>query len=234
VRLIRTFALAAIAVGAFTAFLGVTSASALTSLELVVFCKVKEDPCQGPNQFLAKGETKSTNIGKVKLHTSVGNVLCNSVATGTSNETTNLAHGLVTVAWSGCERDKILGGTEACTVTGEDEPYLGLFLLATDHVKYHLVVSEHIEGVTKHGKPKAHVVCGSIINCTYGAPEILFEALLDETNHDTVMDVNQTLEREGGICPEESQWEGKYLLECKDPGGAFTKSCWPKMEPVAL
>jgi len=236
-RLIKMFGLAAIAVGAFMAFVGATSASAVTSLEETVICKVKEDPCKAANVLGEGTKIKANQVsGTVPtlLAGTSGSVLCTSSSTsGKTAAGQNLAHGLIeALSFGGCTRDIPGGGTENCTVTNTvsaTKPLLALALLITGHLEYHLVVTKHVNG----DEPGATVKCGFFIECTFHAAEVLFEILLDEVNHDTVLDVLQTLLKTGGFCPNESIWHAKYLLEC-EVGGVFTKSCWTKMHEKSV
>jgi hypothetical protein len=224
------FALAAIAVGAFTAFVGATSASAITELEKVVLCKVKEDPCLAANQFaggtpihseLVTGTTAKLEAG------SLGKVLCTaSTVSGSTATGQNLAHGTITsLTFTSCVRDKLLGGTEACTVTSVPNPanYLGLVKLNTAMTGYEFEVSNN-----GSGNPSAHVTCGAIINCTFGKATVTLSAELNAS--DTVFNASAIeLERSGGACPEESKWTASYLTRCLEPANTF-KACWPAME----
>lgn len=227
-RLIKMFALAAIAVGAFTAFLGATSAMAVTELEEVVLCKVKEDPCAAGNRMasgtiihseLVTGTTAKLEAG------SLGKVLC-TASTVKGTTTSALAHGTIeSLTFTSCVRDKLLGGTEACTVTSVPNPanYLGLVKLNSTMNGYEFEVSNN-----GNGNPSAHVTCGAIINCTFGKTSVTLSASLGAS--DTVFNANAIeLERSGGACPEESKWTASYLTRCLEPVGTF-KACWPAME----
>ena len=230
-RLIKMFGLVAIAVGAFMGFVGATSASAVTSLEEVVVCKVKQDPCLPANVLGAGTNIRANSVAAPELLAGTsGTISCaSSSASGKTAAAQNLAHGLIeSLTFTTCTR----GGTENCTFTNTvspTKPLLALALLITGHLEYHLVVTKHVNG----DEPGATVKCGFFIECTFHAAEVLFEILLDEVNHDTVLDVLQTLLKTGGFCPNESIWHAKYLVEC-EVGGVFTKSCWPKMHEKSV
>jgi hypothetical protein len=220
------FGLAAVAAAVVMAFVGVTSASAVTELEKVVVCLAKEDPCLAANHApigtVIHSELKAGT--EAKLETSIGTVKCNeSKVLGKTTEL--LAHGKIeAVSFNNNGGACKLGATN-CPVTIMNLNYLVLVLLATDHIKYHAVVGGGTEG-----EPKANVNCGAGLNCNYHSASVLFEVLLE--THDTVWDVHQELEREGGsgfFCPAGSTWNAEYLTRCLNAGGAFV-DCWPKME----
>jgi hypothetical protein len=225
-RLIRLFGLAALAAGILMAFVGVTSASAVTELEKVVVCGVATDPCPANSDLLTglilHGELKAGT--EAKLETAIGTVKCNE--SKVLGETTELlAHGKITAASFNTNGGACKLGLTNCPVEVKNLPYLVLVLLADDHVKYHAVV-----GGGTLGEPKANVNCGGALNCNYHAALILFEVLLE--THDTVWDVHQELEREGGVglfCPAGSTWNAEYLTRCLD-GSANFIDCFPKME----
>jgi hypothetical protein len=221
------FALAAIAAAAFMAFLGATSASAVTSLEKVVLCKVINDPCPAAQDFGAgtvfHGELVAGTVMAIET-ASLRQILCaTSKFKGVTAEL--LAHGKIEeFKFTSCVRDKLLGGTEACTLTEEHLNYVATFLLSSDDTKYHLVLSS-----SGNGKPQVKVVCGTTINCTFSATELLYESLIDQVNSDVVLDIEQELERAGGLCPTASTMAAKYLMRCLEPAGTYAL-CVPAME----
>jgi len=214
------FGLALVAAAAVMAFVGATSASAITELEEVVNCKVKTDPCPAGSTWGANTILDGEATDPVLL-SSLGTILCASSATG-GTQTTALAHGTIeSLSFTTCT----LGKT-SCTVSPEHLNYLVLVLLDTAmDGGYHAVVSSG-----GGGNPQAHVVCGSLVDCTFGAAEVLFSVELME--HDTLWIVNQALSRTGGICPSTSTWQATYLVRCLNPANTFV-DCFPKMHPVA-
>ncbi len=218
-RLIKMFGLAAIAACAFMAFLGATSASAITSLEQVVLCKT--DPvgsdCPEKGHFLS-GTGIHGELVKEKHATLLaglfGNILCTG-STVKGKTTELLAHGEITsVAFTGCTH---FG--EACVVTAENVPYLALAILNETHSGYHLTVSK-----LTLGPPKAHVVCPGV-DCFFSTASALFNLILG--TEDVVAKIEQELTREGGFCPSTSKWDAEYLLRCLE--GEKLVPCWPKM-----
>jgi len=211
--MIVVLAVAALLSASFAA----SPASAITELEEVVSCKIKTDRCPenqhwGPNTIV-DGEASNS-----ELLSSLGTIKCASwVASGTQTEL--LVHGSIeSVSFSKCA----LGKSE-CTVTPEHLNYLVLVLLNTDMAGgYHAVVSSG-----GSGNPQAHVVCGGLVNCTFGAAEILFS--ITSLEHDTSWTVNQSLSRTGGICPSTSTWQAAYLVRCLEPANTFV-DCFPKMQ----
>jgi hypothetical protein len=226
VRLIKMFGLALIAAAAVMAFVGATSASAITSLEEVVVCKtdhMSSGTCGANEAFLSGTEIDGELVAgtHATLLSNLGNVLCTeSETSGKTNS--SLAHGLIeAVSFGGCTL-----GSNTCTVTVEHLPYLVLVLLTTNHTEYHAVVSN-----SGSGEPKALSDCGSsALKCYFHHTEILFTVLLKTS--DTVWDISQELNREGGsgfLCPSTSTWDAEYLVRCLEPAGTY-KSCWPSME----
>jgi len=219
VRLIKTFGLAAIAATTVMAFVGVSSALAITELEEVVNCKVKTDPCPVGSDWGA-GTVIDGHAENTVLLTSLGNISC-KLSTQEGEQTELLAHGaILALSFTDC----LLGST-TCTFTAEHLGYLVLVLLnpAMDG-GYHAVLSSG-----GSGNPQVHVVCGSLINCSFGASEVLFS--IEEMEHDTLWIVLQSLARTGGICPSISVWHAVYLVRCLNPTGTFV-DCFPKMETI--
>jgi len=217
VRLIKMLGLAVTAAAIVMAFVGATSAMAVTELEEVVNCKVKTDPCPAGSSW-GSGTIIQGEATNPELLSSLGTIKCASSATG-GKQTQALAHGTIeTLSFTKC-----LLGTSPCTVTPERLNYLVLVLLDTNmDGGYHAVVSNG-----GNGSPQAHVYCGSLVDCVFSAAEVLFSIALME--HDTSWTVNQALGRLGGICPSTSTWQATYLVRCLSPAGTFV-DCFPKME----
>jgi hypothetical protein len=222
-RLIKTFGLAVIAAAAVMAFVGVSSAMA-TELEEVVLCKshgvTTGDKCPAGEDF-PSGTVIHSELEAgthATLGTSLGSVLCTeSRALG---ETTSLlAHGTLTEA----EFNNCTLGTTECTVEVQNLPYLVKGELNSGHNGYEVLLTSG--GL---GQPQAHVTClGNILNCTYGAPNILFAAELKAT--DTVLSVSQALTGVGNPCGAANPvWTAKYLTRCLASG--VLVGCWLKME----
>ena len=217
-RLIKMFGLAAIAVGAFMAFLGATSASAITSLEKVVLCKVLQDPCLAANVVPSGTGLHTSSTDPILLGPSF-NVLCAS-SQGSGSTTTALAHGeLTSLTWTTCKRTD---NGSACTVTSEHLPFLIQGELKSDHVGYEVLVKE-----TNKGRPQAKVSCSGL-TCAYGASHVIFEAL--DVSGVTVLDVLQNLTGEGfcGLLGE-GVWHAKYTTTCLLPAGTAV-NCYLAME----
>jgi hypothetical protein len=230
-RLIKMLGLVVLAVLAMTAAAGTTSASATTSLEKVVVCKLdvmhSTQGCPSNETFGSGTEVYGQLLGGTEtvLLTNLGNVRCNeSVVEGTT--TSSLAHGTITKVTFGLNGEPFckLGETN-CLVTVERLPYLVSVLLMSDHLRYEAIISSG--GL---GAPKALVNCGSFtLKCLFTISTVFAEVVL-ETN-DTVWDIEQEMNREGGsgyFCPSTSAWDAKYLVRCFK--GALLVSCWPAME----
>lgn len=224
-RLTKMFGLVAVAVTIVTAFIGATSASAVSSLETVVVCKsdhMSSGTC--PSAYSSGTKIDGPLVAGTisKFETNLGTIKCTE--SEFSDETSSsLAHGLITEFKIGiC----FLGGIIQCSITIDHLPILFLVLLTTNHTEYHAIVSEH----GNNGKPKLLVACGTSLKCDFSHAEILFTVLLEA--HDTVWEVNQELEREGGsgfLCPASSNWNAIFLIRCLEPAGTFV-DCWPSME----
>jgi hypothetical protein len=226
VRLIKMFGLTAIAVGAFMAFLGATSASAVTSLEEVVLCKTSADPCGAKEHLTSGAVLKGTSIGEPDLLGGFGvTVLCTSSATK-GKTTSLLAHGEIEeLTFTGCKEN---GGT-ACTATAVAArlPYLVKGELNSAHNGYEALVTPGPSGL----RPEVRLVCASIgIDCNYGADNVLFETLNSGTSGemDMVWDVLQTLSGLG-FCFTSAVWHAKYLVRCLQPANTLV-SCLAAME----
>lgn len=226
-RLIKMFGLAAIAVGAFMAFLGATSASAVTSLEEVVLCKNNESPCLATNRF-ASGTVLHAELvagTEAVLHSWAGDVLCSTSTTlGATNST--LAQGEITaLSFGGCVLDP---EKQKCTVTPEHLNYVVKGELKSTDSGYEILVTER----SPNGRPQAHVECpGTVVNCHYGASNVLFEELT--VAGDTVLDVSQNLTALSGVDPlacftTSPAWEAKYLTRCLS--GTSLVACYLRME----
>jgi hypothetical protein len=222
VRLIKTFALAAIAVGAFTAFLGATSASATGTLLNVVLCKKLVSPCPladvVPNGAELHGTAKNP-----ELLGSTTNVKCaESHVLGKIESATNLAHGKITkLEWLTCSQTD----GQKCTVATNNLPYLIQGELKSDDKGYEALVTS--SGV---GRPSALVECPATGDCSFGANTVLFEALHTGTNgNTTVLDVLQTLTGEGFCFFTSGVWHAKYETTCLLPAGTNVP-CWLQME----
>lgn len=227
-RFAKILGIAAIAALTAMAFLGASSASA------VKLCK-KAGTGEEPNVMYPAGEcpggesesyTKGTVISsqllagtKAVLKTNIGNVVCNkstvSGKTGASTEE-KLEGEIEKVAFEECKL-----GVTACTVNVEGLPYKALLLLVSEkqlldglgHLHYHLVI--HLG--------KATVVCGSVLSCTFGAKEILFNVHLTPLSI-WYLKVAQELERQGGlICPNTSFWEAEYEITAPAIGSIAMK-----------
>jgi hypothetical protein len=220
------FALAAIAVGAFMAYVGATSAMAVTSLEEVVLCSTDQPTCATGN-VLGAGSKIHADLKagtEAKLLSNLGNVLC----TTSSSEATvaagqSLAKGLLDKLGTKKLFENCTRNGAACTVTEVNLPYKWQALLITGDTNYHVVVTS--DG---NGNPGATVVCGAFINCTFNAAEALFSYTLGTSDNVLSANIALTL-TSGGLCPSTSTWQAEYLTSCLTSGGAST-ACWLAME----
>jgi hypothetical protein len=229
VRLIKMFSLAALAVVALMAFIGATSASAVTSLEEVVLCKVSnEDPCAAANRFgsgtVLHGELVSGTQALLLGNDFVGPVVVHCTASTTLGTTTSsLAHGEITaLGFTGCTN---LRDGKTCTTTTEHLNYLVKGELKSGDSGCEVLITEK----AGNGRPEVRLKCESLgINCQYGAATVLFEALGASGSADTVLDVLQELEGLG-FCFTESIWHAEYLVRCLN-ASSQNVGCWLRME----
>jgi hypothetical protein len=215
-RLVKTFTLAAIAVGALTAFLGATSASA-TSLEEVVLCKTLEDPCLnghfGAGTVLHGLATNPTLTGLIDITCATSHVL---------GETTSLlAHGKIT-AWSLLECKESEG--ETCTWSTNNLPYLWKTELQANHKNYEVLVTSG-----GGGRPSMRARCPGL-DCSFGANLLLYSVAHTGAGGTAVLNVEQELTGEGFFCSFASgTWTASYSLKCLS--GSAEVGCWPAMHP---
>jgi len=219
-RLIKMFGLAAIAAAAVMAFVGATSAMAITELEEVVLCNENVSPCPAGHDFAAgtvlHGELKSAT--KAVLLSSIQIECSSSTTLGTT--TSLLAHGEITaLTFSNCKTST--GVT--CTVTVEHLNFLVNGELNATHSGYEAVVT----GIS-NGQPQAQVVCGTVVECKYGETSVLLTA--EPEAGDTVLSVLQELTGVGPLCGTIAHpvWHAKYLTRCLS--GTSLVGCWLAME----
>jgi hypothetical protein len=219
VRLIKAFALAAIPVGAFMAFLGASSASAVTTLEKVVLCKVLESPCQAANIVPQGTVIHGTASDKLLLGPSF-NVLCaQSALLGTTTST--LAHWKIeSLSLTNCSRTD---NGSACTVTAKGLPYLAKSELQANDTNYETLVTEIPPG----NRPRYEVACSGL-TCTYGAATVLLEE--EHVSGVTFLKLLQNLEGEGfcGLLGS-GVWHALYEIKCLLPAGTAV-NCYSAME----
>jgi hypothetical protein len=215
------FALAAIAAGAFMAFLGASSASA-TSLEEVVLCKTL--PAEGAN-CPEKGHFGSGTVvhGLAENPVLLGAFNIECLHSKTSGKLTSLlAHGVIeSLSFTHCLRTS---NGNTCTTTTERLPYLIQAELAADHKAYEVLVKAGESGL----RPEVRVQCPSDgIDCKYGADHIKFSVLHVEL---VVLDVLQELTGLG-FCFITAVWHAKYKTKCLE--GTSEVGCYPAMEEKA-
>jgi hypothetical protein len=207
-RLIKMFGLTAIAALATMAFIGAGSASAIT------LCKEAQnasEECPAGKRYPSGTVLKASLVTGTKavLLSNLGTIECNKAETAgkTSEESGSPLKGQIeTVTFSECEVEGV-----PCTVTTENLPYTALLLLEPAG-SYHLIVHNG----------KALVVCAGVINCKFGAAEILFSQVNLPLAEDVDLKVLQELERSstgliGAICPSTAVWHAEYLVSTPHP-----------------
>jgi hypothetical protein len=204
VKYIKMLGLSMVAAIAAMAFVGASSASAAST----ALCKANELPCSTANTYgigtVIAAELESGT--KAVLKSSLGNVEC-TISTVGGTTTTGLASPL---------KGNIEELTfEGCTLSGESctaETVVG-------SLPYPASLS-WIEG-TMNGtmtveKAKVHVVCGFIVNCTFGGTVTPLTVKGGAMGLVEAKEVKITL-IEGGICPSEAKWTANYLVTSPEP-----------------
>lgn len=188
-KAIKRIGLAALAVLATTAFVGVTSATA----ESTVLCSADESPCAEGNVIT---HLHGTSVGKAKLLTSLGTVECNALALGDVIE----EGPPLVLSGTGTYTNCVLGGSN-CTVTEENGP------VETKALKE----GHEIGSVT--GEGLFHVVCGSTIDCSYngtGLKGLINGPLLSTQPNGEITTSEQAANKEPGgfLCPKTAKEDG--------------------------
>jgi len=207
VRYLKILAVSAVAAAAMMAVVGAGTASAKT-----ILCTgnppgtTKSSECPaGVHEWTwpAPQKIKAHAVNPV-LETSLVNVECNESATevepSSDNSATTIAGKVTALSFTGCH---IQGSTTACTVTVENLPYTGS-------------IEGTVGGKTESSKlsvnnPRAKVVCGSFINCTYSQASV---SLAGTNGLPTQFVANTSLANVGGLfCPSTSTWKATYKAD---------------------
>jgi len=219
-RLVRMFGVAVIATVVTMAFVGASSAMAVTELEKVVLCNENVSPCPAGHDFesptVFHGELKTGTKAVLLASTQIE---CPASTTlGITDEL--LVHGEITALTF--EKCKTNTGV-ACAVVKEHLNYLIKGELNATHSGYEAVVTG-----LNNGQPQATVVCGTIIECKYGETSVLFTA--EPEAGDMVLSVLQELTGVGPLCGTivHPVWHAKYLTRCLE--GSSLVGCWLEME----
>lgn len=226
-RLIKMFGLAAIAVAAVMAFVGVTSASAVTALEEVVLCKVNTSPCPAGNDFpsgtVVHGELKAGTSAVLDAGV-FGKIICTGSTTlGTT--TSLLVHGEITaLAFTGCTfNNKSCSKVEPLHLN-----YLIKGELKPTDTGYEVLVTEK----AGNGIPEVHVECPGV-KCSFTSATTLLEQIAEAG--DAVLKVEQKVTfltpGLGDTCPAltEPTWNAEYLTRCLESPTVLV-GCWIVME----
>lgn len=202
-KLIKMLSLGALASLAAMAFIGASSASAVT------LCRVNQNPCQAANQYL-EGTVIKAELEKEKkavLKTNLATVECTiskSEGKTTKTSASPLPGTISKLTFEGC---KTTGGV-VCTVTVVNLPY-NAAVAATGGGNGTLTATS---GGT--GNPGATVVCGTVLNCKFSTPSATLTVLggepakLDAENIELEPEVI-SLE---SVCPTEAFWTAPYKV----------------------
>jgi len=212
-KYLKILGLAAIVAAAFTALVGVGSASAASEL-----CKEKVSPCPAASVYPAGTVLEATSTNAT-LTSSLGNVVCtHSLITGkttTAGSTKTNVEGLIEkVSFTGCSlTTPFSGGTHACSVTAINLSWKAV-LVKTVAPNGTLTVSSG--GL---GDPGAKVDCGAnVLRCQFTSSAIA----LDVTGGApaTILAKEEPLTRtvyEGGLCPSSATWDANYTVIKPNP-----------------
>jgi hypothetical protein len=223
VRSIKLFGLATLAIGALMAFMGATSAMAVTELEKVVFCKVNTSPCPNgkdfgaPTPFVAGIKSGTTPT----ILTNAGNIKCvkSSEIEGITEEL-RLLGDLTFFAWAGCSRNG-----EPCTVTAEHLQYRLRGELFDTDTGYRFLAFEDTKG-----PPQLRLQCEMGLNCAISVKTLEMEQVAELS--DAVLRVEEEFVPGGFLCVgllgASTVVHAEYLLRCFE--GALVKNCWMTME----
>jgi hypothetical protein len=196
-------AVAAVTAAALMALIGAGTASATvlcaesgtTSTACTVGTHTKE--FSGTIQAEASNPKLDTNIAVVTCEKS-NTTLSASASTGTPA----IAGTVTALSFTG--NCMLEGTTTTCTVTTEGLPYNA----SIEHTAGESSILTVTSG-TGGGNPRAHVKCGSLINCTFGKSSV---TLAGTNGSPTQFVANIALNRESGICPETSTWTATYSV----------------------
>jgi hypothetical protein len=203
VRRFKVLGLAAFATLAAMAFIGATSASAVT------LCEEPEETCGSPYEGKTTIKAALKSGTKAVLNSSLGKVECaksNSEGITDSTSGSPLTGDITELKFTEC----FLGAT-ACTVTTINLPYEA----ALTHTAGTL---NGIMTVTKpgDGAPGAEVECGALIDCTFTADGIELNA--NGGNPGQIVASNETLTIGAiGICPTFATWTATYDVSTPNP-----------------
>lgn len=220
-RSIKLFGSITIAVCTLAAFVGATSAMAVTELEKVVFCKENASPCPAKKIFGATSFVGDPKAGTTpEILTNAGTIKCTKGAEveGITEELRIVGH-INFFAWGGCE----LGG-EPCTVTEEHLNYRLRGELFESNTGYRLLGFEDTKG-----PPQLRIVCEGGLNCAIHVKTLEMEQVALET--DAALRLWQEFATEGFVCVGllgTVVVHTEYLLRCYE--GALVKNCWMTME----
>lgn len=204
--LFATSAAAVIAV----ALVGVSSASA------TVLCKEKAEVCPAAARYPAGTQIKARlrEGTEAVLESSLGTIRCKgSTAAGetTSEFGTPLMGTQNAMTFSEC----VFGKGTACTVTIEHLPWL---VEGTEIEPGNGFVTVSSGGT---GTPQAHVVCGSFVNCTWGAPKMTLDGEGGSPAIERLLKI-ELVRISGFICPTTTAASAEY--EVTEPQPVFVSA----------
>jgi hypothetical protein len=199
VRYLKLMGLAALMAAALTAFLGASSASAVT------LCKANENPCS--NDYAAGTTISGSLVANTKavLLSGIGNVECEESTV--SGKTSELSGSPLMGLIESLTFAKCLLGSTSCTVTVENLPYL-VSITASGSGNGTMTVEHDGTG----GMPQAHVNCGSAFNCIVGNDPVTLPVAGGAPAIITAAQTMKLIENKGFICPSSATWDAKYAV----------------------
>jgi len=188
-KAIKMIGLTALAALTATAFVGVTSAMA----ESTVLCSADEKPCAEGNVIT---HLHGTSVGKAKILSSVGSLECDVLALG---DVIKAGPPLVlsgTSTFTNCEL-----GHSSCSVKEESGPGESK------------VLKEGHETTKVTGENLLHVVCSGFIDCSLNGTGIVGTGkgplLSTQKNGEVTVSEQATTKETGGfLCPKTSKADG--------------------------
>jgi hypothetical protein len=210
VRLVKLLCAMSAAAIVVTAFVGATSASA-TSL-----CKEKAEVCPAASVYPAGTKIKAQlkKGTEAVLESSLGTIQCKgSTAAGETLEASGspLLGTQTSMTFSECVFQK----STACTVTVEHLPWK---VEGTEIEPGNGFVTISSGG---SGTPQAHVVCGSFVNCTWGAPKITLDGEGGSPAIERLLKI-ELVRISGFICPTTTAASAEY--EVTEPQPVFVSA----------
>jgi hypothetical protein len=193
--------------GLVASAIAVAACFAVPDASAVTLCKEAKNPCPEASRY-PSGTAFSASLREktdLQITTSIGTITCSTstfAGKTTSTGTAPLTGTVTSMNLFGCHL-----ASSACTFTAINLPYAATFwaIAAVGNGTLRLE-----NGGT--GRPSLAMECGTFINCTFGFPTLLVAVT---GGNPATGSVNQSLEREGSLCPSTVAWEAEFVLTPK-------------------